>query len=178
MDTKATQRLLLAACLYGVSLTSFAEVFGDWWAVSASDGSGDAVAATFADGTKTVLAVHCLAKSQSCYHVVRIGSPCQEGSEYAVLVNAPTVAVAVTGVCSASGEDPGLILSPFDRVRSTLSGTGMIGLAVPMESGAFKAVRFSLKGGSQAISAAEKMVEGRGPRSSTTDSTKRGTVTF
>lgn len=178
---KATRRLLLlAACLYGVSLTSSAtdQTFGDWVAVSLDNGTGDAVAATFSDGTKTMLAVRCLAKSQGCFHLVRLGSQCEDGSQYPVLINAPTGSVAVTGICSGNGGDWDLLLSPFDNVRSMLNGAGMVGLAIPMASGAFKAVRFSLKGNSEAIRAAEKMVEGRGPRSSTTDSTKRGTVTF
>ena len=179
MSISSIVKVSVAVCIYAAAFSSFSaeQAYGDWFVTYADDKSGDTITATFSDGTSTAFAIRCFAKDNRCLHLVRLGSLCEDGSTYPVLINAPTGAAAVTGVCSINDGVPEMLLTPFDDVRSALNGSGMLGVAVPMASGAFKAVRFSLKGSSQAIKAGEEMLI-RNPRSAVTDTKKRGMVTF
>lgn len=125
--------------------------FGDWVVVPATDGSGDTIAGTFTDGTSKFLGVRCFAATRQCLHVLTTGSRCENGNSYPLLLNGSTGAASIEGVCSLNDGRYELLLTPFDKVRTAINGTGVIGIAVPMESGAFSAVRFSLKGSTKAL---------------------------
>ncbi|NMF98322.1 hypothetical protein GPA27_13105 [Aromatoleum toluolicum] len=130
--------------------------FGDWVVVPATDGSGDTIAGTFADGNSKYLGVRCFAATSQCLHVLVTGSRCVNENSYPLLLNGSTGAASIEGVCSLNGGRHELLLTPFDKVRTAINGTGVIGIAVPMESGAFSAIRFSLTGSTRALEYGEK----------------------
>lgn len=143
--------------------------FGDWAVMSATDGSGDTIAATFIDSGTKYLAVRCFAATSQCMHVLVTGSRCEDGSSYPMLLNGSTGAATIDGVCSLNGTTHELLLTPFDKVRTAINGSGVLGVAIPMESGAFSAVRFSLNGSKRALEHGEKTL--RAPK-------KTGSMTF
>lgn len=137
--------------------------YGDWVVVRADDDSGDVIAATATDGSgKEALGYRCFAKTQECMHVLMPNSTCEADGDYPMLLNAASGASMVTGKCYKTGKTDQLLLRPFDSIRSPIEkDSGLLGFAIPMQSGAFKAIRFSLKGSKAATAAAEKFVQER-----------------
>lgn len=156
--------LLPVLFLAGVLGNAQAQVpFDDWIVVNADDNSGDVIAATFTDGSgKEVLGYRCFAKTQECVHVLIPNTTCEAEGEYPLLLNAASGSSLVTGVCFKTTSSDQLILKPFDSIRSPIEkDSGLLGFAIPMQSGAFKAVRFSLKGSTAATAAAERLIQER-----------------
>lgn len=156
--------LALIAVLAGCMGAANAQVtFDDWVVVNADDNSGDVIAATSTDSTgKELLAYRCFVKSQECLHVLLVESSCEADAEYPMLLNAATGASMVTGVCSKVKSSDQLLLKPYELLRKQLkSGTGLLGFAVPMQSGSFRVLRFSLKGSTAASAAAERLIQER-----------------
>lgn len=134
------------------------ENIGDWMVMMAEDGSGDTIAGTTIDDGDKYLAVRCFAENSNCIHVLVTGATCEEGSTYPLLLNGRDGAAHIEGICSVNDGTYEYLIRPFDAIRSALNGSGMVGVALPMESGAFKAVRFSLKGSTAAIKKGEEWV--------------------
>lgn len=134
------------------------ENIGDWMVMMAEDGSGDTIAGTTIDEGEKYIAVRCFAENSNCIHVLVTGARCDEGATYPLLLNGRDGAAHIEGICSVNDGTYEYLIKPFDAIRSALNGSGMVGVALPMESGAFKAVRFSLKGSSAAIKKGEEWV--------------------
>jgi hypothetical protein len=151
--------------------------YGDWFIVRADDGTGDVIAGTSTDGSaKELLGYRCFAKSQKCMHILVANTACSEGNSYPMLINSVSGAYKVDGICSKVKNFDQLLLTPYDSIRTPIEKDGgLIGFAIPMESGAFKAVRFSLKGAKSATDAAERMIQQSTPIS---PSSRTGSNTF
>lgn len=152
--------LLLAGAL---ALPALAQNrFGDWTLVSADDSSGDVIAGTTTDGGKETLGYRCFLKEAKCLYVLMAGTRCEAGSDYPMLLNAPSGASQVTGVCLKAQSGDQLVLRPYQAVESPIQkSSGILGIAIPMESGAFRGVRFSLRGGQAAVQEAERRMNER-----------------
>lgn len=152
---------LVCACMFASASAALAQATnsGDWRVVTADDGSGDVIAGTFTEGGSEILAYRCFASSGNCSYVLMPDTDCVSGNEYPMLVNAEAGAALVTGTCYRTSTKSQYGLQPYKPIETAINGgTGMIGFALPMASGGFKAVRFSVRGGRVAIQAAETLV--------------------
>lgn len=153
---------LLALSLSAQSSAQQARTFQDWLSVPARDGSGDRIAITSIDGNSKYLAVRCFVDSGLCASVVNAGTQCEVGGSYPILVNSSLGALSLTGLCTISDGRYELALSPYSDLREMLDSSGMIGFAVPLASGLFSAVRFSLRGSTAAVRDAENVLRASG----------------
>ncbi len=140
------------------SLAQAEEVtFGDWTVVRADN--GDLVALTGQDDFSKVLAYRCLKELDRCLHVLIADVQCEDGSVYPVLVNAEYSALSMNTLCSENDGRYELVLTEFDLIHEILLKSHVVGIAVPMASGKFKVVRFSLNGSTKAMTYAETMLK-------------------
>jgi hypothetical protein len=169
--------LLAALSMYASFAFAQMSTSGDWTIVSAEDGSGDVVAGTFTESGAEILSYRCYASTGMCSYGLMPSIDCINGSNYPVLVNAAAGAALVTATCFKPVGKAQYSLQPYKPIEDAINGgTGMIGFAFPMASGAFKAVRFSVLGGSAAIKAAEALIVQR-RRSNGSDNPSRPRVT-
>lgn len=102
-------------------------------------------------------------------------SACTPGAKYPMMINSAVSAAAVTTECAKlqginpSRGDTYNVFSEFGVVRSAYESGGEIGFAIPLESGAFRVLRFSTKGATQAIRGAMTLPEKRKPAKSRPD---------
>lgn len=144
---------LAVALFLGTGVSAEEKWFGDWAVIS--DGS-DMVAATQRDNFSKVLAYRCFNALGKCVHVLIAGTVCDDGHTYPVLVSSEHSALSMNTICSMNDGRGELILTEYDLIHAIIQKSQTIGIAVPMTSGQFKVVRFSLKGSSQAMDYAEK----------------------
>jgi hypothetical protein len=128
--------------------------FGDWSVVRADN--GDMVAGTHQDNYSKVLIYRCFKSQKQCAHVVIVDVECDDGHSYPILVNSSHAALSMDAVCSVNDGRGELVLSEFDAVHEILQKADVVGFAVPMQSGQFKVVRFSLNGSARAMEHAER----------------------
>lgn len=162
------------------SLTAQAQNrFGDWTLVNADDGSGDVIAGTVNDSGRETLGYRCFLKDAKCLYVLIAGTRCESGSEYPMLINSPSGAGPVTGMCLKGEVGDQLVLTPYKAVEGPIQkSTGILGIAIPMESGAFRGVRFSMRGGNAAIQEAERRMNERRSRPPANEPSRRSTTTI
>lgn len=136
------------------------ETYGDWKAFRLDTG---AYMATVQNDAGSVLATLCT--GSTCHVVVNPHISCDPGSKYPALVNAPSSAFAVTFLCEKLGDL--LVYSvPLDTVMSdAMSIGGVLGVAMPMASGEFKAARFSLTGSARATARIQQLATDTTPAS-------------
>lgn len=150
--------LIFLQLFCSTAFASGVETYGDWGVLVA--GNGDGVAYT-APGTNFDLALgyRCYAASKKCIHFVQPKINCDVGRKYPLLINTDSGAEVSTGVCvqAANGKYE-LFLSQYDLIHKILQDNKVIGIAIPLESGAFKAVRFSLNGSKKAMNRAAEIV--------------------
>lgn len=135
--------------------------FEDWRVVTANDGSGDLIAATFASGTKEALGYRCFINANNCAYVLLSQTICKNNDKYPLLLNSESGGAHVTGYCIGGDDNNGyqFKLSPYKAIEDAAKvNSGIIGFAVPMMDGKFKALRFSLKGAKDATSSVEYLV--------------------
>lgn len=131
------------------------KIYSDWFVVR---NDGDLIAGT-SNQAGNILGYRCYAESNKCLHVLIAGIDCKANGSYPVLVNSDHAALSMTAVCNekeSSGSE--LLLTNFDEIHSILEKGTYVGFAIPMESGYFKVVRFSLTGSAQAMDYAEKNI--------------------
>jgi len=148
--------LLFISLFVFASIALGAEQYQKWHVLQTSNGDG--VAATFGKDTDISLVFRCFAKDKQCLHLIRPKIKCDDGGEYPMLVNSDSGAYLLTAICGHSKGVPELYLKEYDKVHNMLKNGSYIGFAIPMESGSFKAVRFSLMGSSKAMGKAEAYV--------------------
>jgi hypothetical protein len=125
------------------------------WTYGAT-GNGSAAASTASD-SGTQLVVYCAAKKQ-CYIFVRSDIGCDDGNKQIFLVNAESGAEPFTMTCTKL-DIPGSksqFANSFDNFKEILNvilENHSIAIAIPLVSGMFQVVHFSLEGSNEAISA-------------------------
>lgn len=141
--------IVIAAFLLSSNLAAEQKQFGDWFVVRAD--SGDMVAATQQDNFSKALVYRCFQALNKCAHVVIADIECEDANTYPVLVNSEHSALSMNTLCSVNEGRSELILTEFDLIHEIIRKSDVIGIAVPMASGHFKVVRFSLDGSSRAL---------------------------
>lgn len=149
-------RAFLSLVLYFAATATFAQTrtFQDW-TVMISDDKQDLIAATSVDDDK-FLAYRCFTKLGKCAHVFNLATQCENGKSYPVLVNSNYSALAMTCTCSKNGTNYEFIPDFTEFHKILQNSSGYIGFALPMVSGQFKVVRFSLAGVRDAMALAER----------------------
>lgn len=117
---------------------------------------GDLYAATTNDDGQ-VLAQFCTVADATCQWVLVTQDTCEVGkTRTPTLISAPAGATSATMACLSTTPSGGKTLYrlgfyPFDSVDAAFRQTGIVGIAIPLESGQFRVVRFSLVGGTAVI---------------------------
>ena len=152
---RATVLLILLAAPPNFAQTSNRQLTYDDWTVMLSDDKKDLIAATGQDNDK-FLAYRCFTKAAKCVHVIVMATSCDDGHRYPVLINASSGSLTVDCLCSENEGTYELLPTDFDGFHRILTdSTGHVGFALPLASGQFKVVRFSLTGAKRAMAAAE-----------------------
>ena len=128
--------------------------FGSWAVIRASDGV-DLIAITVNEAGSSV-GFRCFATSQECIHVLSANIICKDGDTQPVLINSDHSALSMNAVCSINGNNHELLLTNYDVIHEILKKGSHVGFAMPMESGQFKVVRFSLDGSGTAMDFVEE----------------------
>lgn len=155
MKTKLIPALLMLLPWYAYAQDA---TFGDWHVIQASNKT-DYIAVTGQDNFDKALGYRCFSQSKQCVHFLIADIACEDGSQYPVLVNSDYSALSFDTICSENEGSYELILSNFDAIHEILIKSNVAGFAIPMASGQFKVVRFSLSGSSEAMSEAERRVQ-------------------
>lgn len=150
--------MLIALLLLSSNVAAEKKRFGDWFVVRAE--IGDMVAGTQQDNFSKALVYRCFKALNKCGHVLIADIECEDEHTYPVLVNSEYSALSMNTLCSVNDGRSELILTEFDLIHEIIKKSNIIGIAVPMASGHFKVVRFSLNGSSKAMDYAEgKLVD-------------------
>lgn len=128
------------------------ERYGEWYV----NMSGRSAFASTKNDSGSALGVIC---NSSCAFFINPLIPCKQDARFPVLVNSPAGAFPVTLMCTQ--------LERRYLYTATVSGTlldameigGELGVAMPMESGQFRVVRFSLTGALKATTRAFELSE-------------------
>lgn len=133
------------------ALAQNSNTVGDWY----YSASGDLSEADTASSSGATFGMLCSRSLTNCVFYIRSDSTCDVGAQVPVLENAPNGAFQLTGTCqvipAASGQIDALTLGPRKALESSLGADGVVGFAVPMDSGAFRVYRFSTNGALPAI---------------------------
>jgi hypothetical protein len=134
------------------------KTFEDWFVTKAKN--GDTVAGVFVeDGSQQrFLGARCFVESKKCVHLLVTGTRCDDNMKIPMLMNAKTGSALINATCHVNGSRYELLLSPYDSVRSGLTSGDMVGFALPLESGQFRVIRFSLKGAVDALNYGEEWI--------------------
>ena len=122
----------------------------------------DSVYAATMNSADHMLAQFCYPETGKCLYAVAFGTNCEEGSKYPALVNADEGAYYIELVCGDKMDGQHLMfVSDFDQIDKIVRSSERIGIVMPMQGDEFKAVRFSLRGATEALdsmrSAAQKL---------------------
>lgn len=147
--------LLLVAPTVIFAQSKVIATFGDWKVIRSSDGQ-DLIAGT-ANQAGDFIGFRCFSSTKQCVHAIGTDIVCDDGDEYPVLVNSDYSALSMDAVCSKNGNKHELLLTKYDDIHSILLKGNNIGFAIPMNSGQFKAVRFSLNGSDKAMNLVEEV---------------------
>jgi len=132
------------------------KAFGDWIVGVTEEGMPYAAAINSAGD---ILMKRCDAVAMTCTWFQGISISCKEDASSPVLLNSPSGSATHTIFCRGSYSSGGRIYYKYeldnqDQFDSVVAASsGIIGFAMPLESGQFNVTRFSLKGAKGAINA-------------------------
>ncbi len=132
--------------------------FGTWQVIQASD-SRDYIAVTGIDDYSKMLGYRCYADSQECAHILVADITCENEADTPLLINSDHSALAMNAICVDAGDSHELLLTDFENTHTILLEANVVGFAIPMESGQFKVIRFSLQGSRKAMEYVEKKIQ-------------------
>lgn len=127
--------------------------FGDWFVVRADN--GDMVAGTIQDNFSKALVYRCFKDFNKCAYTLIADIECTDGHTYPVLVNSELSALSMNTICSKNDDKYELLVTDIQQLHEIVKKSNVIGFAIPMASGEFKVIRFSLNGSSKAMDYAE-----------------------
>jgi hypothetical protein len=126
---------------------------GDWVTGTASDGN---LFAGVMNESGSMLMKTCNPTTGMCYWILIAATPCN-GQTSPALFNAEAGSSTHTVSCIGPASGKGLLMYRYaigdpDDIDALIASKTPIGIAVALESGRFQVFRFSMKGGSTAIS--------------------------
>lgn len=140
------------------------EQYKDWVVVDGTGGTPRYNAITTSSGGEELLAFSCHV-NDACYLTMLIKASCDLGEGYPLLINADSGAAMAQGICIDNLQDEGFaeyrIEDPGAVFAETVYSDTRIGIAIPMASGKFRAVRFSLIGSQEAMARAVELSQAK-----------------
>jgi hypothetical protein len=135
----------------------------DWTFTDYADGTAGAQTTNESESS---LGVYCASKD-NCLAYLATDSGCQDGSKYTVMMNANSGANALLATCKSlatprSKQQFALFFEDLGAVLDTMLKDHTVGFAIPLASGQFKVVRFSLEGSNETLAAVDS-AEGAAP---------------
>jgi hypothetical protein len=155
--------LILSGLALGVQAGPRSATVRDWTFKDFGDGTSGGQTM---NESGSALGVFCAAVQQ-CSVFLRTTDSCTDGNKYTVMVNSDSGASALSATCANIGtpDSKGQFAIFFDDFQSVLNvilKDHAIGIAIPLASGQFKVVRFSLEGSNEVLAA---VGEALGPKS-------------
>lgn len=155
---KLLLNIVLATALSALSLVSYAQTKGQtfqkWSVYNFSDAP---LAMTFNDSANGFGPV-CSEETAACYWMIFSSkTACADGVEAPVLINASNGSNSLTARCTGTVKLGGAtyhryVISNYEQMQNIInSSKGLIGFAIPLDSGAFSVMRFDLSGAKNAI---------------------------
>lgn len=149
---------VLATAISMLGLTAFAQTksqkFQKWGVYNFPDAP---LAMTFNDSDNGLGPV-CSEDSANCYWMILSSkTSCATGVESPVLINASSGSYSLMVSCTGTVNLGGVtyhryVLSSYEEMQGIAkSSNGLIGFAIPMDSGAFSVLRFDLSGSQNAL---------------------------
>jgi hypothetical protein len=137
-----------------ISSNVLSKTLDDEWFIVFDEKTGDYIAAVVADNGDDVLAYRCFKKEQLCSVAIRSKVKCEDGSSYPMLVNSPKGSFMLEGICTISNlKNYDQVLTPYKRISEVMyDGEGILGIAISLKDGDFKAIRFNLVGATKKMS--------------------------
>jgi hypothetical protein len=135
------------------------ETYGDWTVSDLGDGDFMAVVANNAQSSFGTVC----GRSTECAAIVDLDTACTAGDKFPALINAPAGAYSAELECIKAGKGFMFTLPIDNDLTEAMSVGGVLGFAVPMQSGQFKVVRFSLTGAARATARIHQLAQGRVP---------------
>jgi hypothetical protein len=138
-----------------------------WLQINATDSSGDQIAGTISNDGKSYLASRCFRDIKKCVIIISAPTKCEKDAEYSMLINSDDGAYHTVGMCRLNGSQYEYILTPYNTLFKIISkDSGIIGFALPLDSGEFRAYRFSLVGAKKALEDMHTKINQSAPRDS------------
>lgn len=132
--------------------------YGDWKVKVYGD--AQLTEAFTANSSGSIFGLLCLAANDVCSFYVFPQTTCEEGDASSILINSDAGALAAAIKCVKIGDTYYSFIQETSLVQDAVMKSKNIGIAIPMEGGQFKVVRFSLIGANSAIlQAAQKAAE-------------------
>ena len=167
-------------CVFAVFLAALAPFssaadaeakFGEWF--SSVNDRGIAYAATMNDSGGALMNA-CDPADGLCTWYVLMQTSCEQNSTYVSLVNSSQGSSAHNLTCEGALTVGGkqlyrYIISDPDTMDKVGAMVGMVGFAVPLDSGQFRVLRFSLSGSTAAVSHMRKLAEASPKNTKTKD---------
>ncbi|HEX6212168.1 MAG TPA: hypothetical protein VF136_15405 [Methylomirabilota bacterium] len=131
------------------------QTFGRW---SVSADSDSYLWASTTNDSGHALGQFCSLSEGSCVWLITMSPGCDPGEKYTALANTDAGAEAVGMICGGPLEGSpgryGYAFNDFDRLTSLVTrGSSRIGIAIPLNGGQFRVVRFDLQGSQAALAA-------------------------
>jgi hypothetical protein len=123
-----------------------------WLQTNANDSTGDQIAGTISTDGKSYLASRCFREFKKCAILISAPTKCDKDAEYPMLINSDDGSEHAVGICRFNENKYEYILTPYSTILKIINKeSGIIGIALPLESGEFRAYRFSLLGAKKAL---------------------------
>lgn len=92
----------------------------------------------------------CSVSIDRCVYYVSANTTCNQGSKSSILINTEAGALTSDIICTQLGNNYYNVIQDTQDLSNAMLKSTNIGIAIPMESGEFKVVRFSLMGSNAA----------------------------
>ncbi|MEM7284556.1 MAG: hypothetical protein AAF438_23400 [Pseudomonadota bacterium] len=149
-----TERSILAICIL-IFLTSLSSIVfaeegksKDWlWSAGAEGYYAGTV-----NEVGNVFLLKCSISANGCIYQTVVNSSCEEGSQYAALINSDEGAAHVWAYCEGgNNEGYSYTLSPYDDVDILVRDGKRLAIVMPLATDNFQVSRFSLIGSTYAV---------------------------
>jgi len=150
-----TRLTFVLACLLTALTPAFASS-GDWAEDVTNDGS--AIFAATSNDSGAIFGEWCYPSTGKCSWLIGLDGSCEQDSAYPILANSDSGAASVLIRCGGKVGNTGLsqfAIVQYKDLENLMTESKMIGFALPLKSGQFRVVRFSLAGSRAVVSAME-----------------------
>lgn len=139
--------------------------FGEW--SSGWSKENNASYAITSNESGSALVMECRVSTGKCRWILAGDVRCDSGEAYNVLASSSVGATAFEMTCISATDDPKgrLSFNDYSLAYNVITDGDNIGIAVAMESGRFRVIRFSLSGSSKSARHALELFRGRSTKS-------------